>query len=387
MAYDRDLSFIYFNPPKIVYGENTVNDMGIEVGELGCSKAFVITDPGVVAAGLTVRVVKALGGKHVGTYDEVLQDSGHHIINQAAEAVKKSGADCIVSIGGGSVIDTAKAVCILLKSGGQIEDYTGFQMLSEPQAPHIAIPTTAGTGSEVTNCAVVKDWDRNQKQLLGSDYIIPNTAVLDPTLTTGLPPMLTATTGMDAMSHAVEAIHTMNREPIMDALGLHAVGLIMENLPKCVEDGSDLVARGQQLVASTIAGMAFGGSKVGMAHAIAHSLGGLFKVPHGLANSIILPHVIMFNLDECADIYAMIAQAMGTDTKGLSDMEAGEAAGNALWDLTKKLGIPQKLSEAGVPEDGLEAVADMSMSDGAIVYNPKMVFDSEVVLDILKKAY
>src|SRR5450830_528450 len=160
MAYDRDLAFIYLNPTRIVYGENTVKEVGIEVGDLGCSKAFVITDPGVVEAGLTERVVKALGGKHAGTYDEVIQDSGHHIINQAAEAVRKSGADCLVSIGGGSVIDTAKAVSILLKSGGQIGDYTGFQMLSEPQDPHVAIPTTAGTGSEVTNIAVVKDWDR-----------------------------------------------------------------------------------------------------------------------------------------------------------------------------------------------------------------------------------
>ena len=387
MAYDRDLAFTYLSPAKVVYGENTVKEVGIEVGELGCEKAFVITDPGVVEAGLTERVVKALGSKCIGTYNEVIQDSGHHIINQAAEAARKSGADCLVSVGGGSVIDTAKGIAILLKSGGQIGDYNGFQMLSEPQAPHVAIPTTAGTGSEVTDVAVIKDWDRNQKQLLGSDYIIPNTAILDPTLTTGLPPMLTATTGMDAMSHAVEAIHTMLHEPIMDALGLHAVGLIMENLPKCVEDGGDLVARGQQLIASTIAGMAFGGYKVGLAHAIAHSLGGLFEVPHGLANSIILPHVIMYNLDECADVYAMIARAMGTDTKGMSDMEAGEAAGNALWGLTKKLGVPQKLSEAGVPEDGLEAVADMSMSDGAIVNNPKMVLDSADVLYILKKAW
>lgn len=387
MAYDQDLAFTYLSPAKVVYGENTVKEVGIEVSELGCEKAFVVTDPGVVEAGLTERVVKALGNKYAGTYDEVIQDSGHHIINQAAEAARKSGADCLVSVGGGSVIDTAKGIAILLKSGGQIGDYNGFQMLSEPQAPHVAIPTTAGTGSEVTDVAVIKDWDRNQKQLLGSDYIIPNTAILDPTLTTGLPPMLTATTGMDAMSHAVEAIHTMLHEPIMDALGLHAVGLIMENLPKCVEDGGNLVARGQQLIASTIAGMAFGGYKVGLAHAIAHSLGGLFEVPHGLANSIILPHVIMYNLDECPDVYAMIARAIGTDTKGMTDMEAGEAASKALWGLTKKLGVPQKLSEAGVPEDGLEAVADMSMSDGAIVNNPKMVLDSADVLDILKKAW
>jgi alcohol dehydrogenase class IV len=161
----------------------------------------------------------------------------------------------------------------------------------------------------------------------------------------------------------------------------------MENLPKCVEDGSDLLARGQQLIAATVAGMAFGGPRVGLAHAIAHTLGGLAEVPHGLGNSIILPHVVMFNLQECPDRYAMVAQAMGIDTKGMSDTEAGEAAANALWDLTRKMGVPQKLSEVGVPEDQLEAIADMALSDGAIVNNPRMVMDSSEVLELLKEAY
>jgi len=387
MAYDRDLAFIYLNPTRIVYGENTVKEVGIEVGDLGCSKAFVITDPGVVEAGLTERVVKALGGKHAGTYDEVIQDSGFHIINQAAEAVRKSGADCLVSVGGGSVIDTTKGVAILVKSGGKLEDYSGFQLLNEPQTPHVAIPTTAGTGAEVTYAAIVKDWDRNQKQVIGSDYVIPNTAILDPTLTVGLPKMLTATTGMDAMSHAFEALHVSLNEPITDAMAIHAIRLITEFLPRCVENGDDLVARGQQLIASTIASIAWGNTSTALVHAIAHTLGGLFEVPHGLANSIILPYGIMYNLDECADRYVLAAQAMGIDTKDMSDEDAGKAAAGFIWDFTKKLGIPQKLSEVGVPEDGLEKVADMALSDAAIVYNAKIVMDSADILDILKKAY
>ena len=387
MAYDKDLAFFFYCPTKIIYGENSVNEVAVEVGELGCSKVFLVTDPGIVEVGLAGRVEKVLGNKLVGTFSGCCQDTGHHIINEAAGIAKDSGADCLVSVGGGSVMDTAKAVSILLKSGGQIQDYTGFQMLSEKQTPHVAIPTTAGTGSEVTSLAVIKDWERNQKQLLGSDYIIPDIAVLDPTMTAGLPPILTATTGMDAMSHAVESISTWMCNPITDAAALHAVRLIMENLPKCVEEGGDLVARGQQLLASNLAGMAFGGPRVGLAHAIAHTMGGLYEVPHGMGNSIILPHVMMFNLDECPDRYAMIAHVMGLDTRGMSDMEAGEAAANALWDLTKKMGVPQKLGEVGVPEDGLESIAEMTMSDAAIVNNPKTVVDPDEVLGVLKKAF
>ncbi|HEY5530944.1 MAG TPA: iron-containing alcohol dehydrogenase [Candidatus Anoxymicrobiaceae bacterium] len=387
MAYDRDLAFVYRNPTKIVFGENTVKETGIEVSEFNCSKAFVLTDKGVIEAGLTEQVEKALGKKHVGTYDGCIQDSGFHIVNEAAGLAREAGADCLVSVGGGSVIDTAKGTAILLKSGGQLHDYMGFQMLSEPQAPHIAIPTTAGTGSEVTNVAVVKDWDRNQKQLIGSNYIFPDTAILDPLLTAGLPPMLTATTGMDAMTHAVEAIVDTPANPIADAMGLHAIRLILEYLPVCVEKGDDLFARGQQQIAAAIAGVSFANSQVGIVHAIAHTLGGVFKVPHGLGNSIILPYSIMYNLDEVADRYALIAKGMGLEVEGKSDEEAAEIAANAIWDLTKKLGIPQKLSEVGVPEDGLEEVADVALSDGAIVYNAKPIFETSEILNILKKAY
>ncbi len=387
MAYDRDLAFVYRNPTKIIFGENTVKETGIEVSELNCSKAFLLADIGVCEAGLAEQVEKALGKKLVGTYDACIQDSGFHIVDEAAAKAREAGADCLVSVGGGSVIDTAKGVAILLKSGGQLHDYMGFQMLSEPQAPHIAIPTTAGTGAEATNVAVVKDWDRNQKQLIGSNYIFPDTAILDPFLTAGLPPMLTATTGMDAMTHAVEAIVDIPANPIADAMGLHAIRLIFEYLPVCVEKGDDLFARGQQQIAATIAGVSFANSQVGVVHAIAHTLGGVFKVPHGLGNSIILPYSIMYNLDEVADRYALIAKGMGLEVEGKSDEEAAEMAANAIWDLTKKLGIPQKLSEVGVPEDGLEEVADVAISDGAIVYNAKPIFETSEILDILKKAY
>lgn len=387
MGYDRDLSFIYRNPTKIVFGEKTANDTGIEVAELGCGEAFIVTDPGVVEVGLVERVQKALGNKYVGVYDKCIQDSGLHIINEGAEVAKAAGADCLVSVGGGSVIDTAKGMAILLNEGGKIEDYAGFQLLSRPQTPHVVVPTTSGTGSEATMTAVVKDWDKNQKQLFSSNFIIPNVGILDPTIVEGLPPMLTATTGMDAFTHAVEAIHTLQASPIADAMALQVIRLVCEYLPRCVEDGSDLLARGQQQCAATMAGVAFDNAQLGLPHAMAHSLGGIFKVPHGLANSIVLPHAMRFNLEEVPDRYRLVAEAMRLDIRGMSDMEAGEAAVSAISDFTKKMGIPQKLSEVGVPEDGLKDVAELCMFDGCIVYNPTMIFEAGQVLEVLKQAY
>jgi alcohol dehydrogenase len=387
MAYDKDLSFIYKNYTRIVFGINSVKDVGAEVDQLKCSKAFIVTDKGVAEAGLAEKVQKALGSRFVGMFDECPQDSGYHIANQAAEIAREKGADCLVSVGGGSVIDTAKGMAILLKEGGKLEDYSGFQLLTRPQTPHIAIPTTAGTGSEVTYAFVIKDWEKNQKLLYGDDYIIPNTAILDPVMTQGLPPILTATTGMDALTHAIEAIHALQAEPMSDTMAFGAIRLIMEYLPRCVETGDDLVARGQQQIAATMAGIAFSNAQVGLVHAMAHTIGALCKVPHGMANSILLPHVMKYNMDECLDRYALVAEAMGVKEKGMSDMEASEAAIEAVWGLTKRMGVPQRLRDVGVTEEVLPEAADLALGDGSLVYNPKMIFEADQVLEVFKNAY
>ncbi len=387
MAYDRDLEFVYRNPTKLVYREGALTDLGVEVDELKCKKAFIVTDKGIVSAGLIEGVEKVLSHRLVGIYDRCIQDSGYHIINEAAGLAKEKGADVLVSVGGGSVIDTTKGMAILLKEGGKLEDYAGFQMLTQPQTPHIVVPTTAGTGSEVTYTAVVKDWEQNFKMFISDNNIIPNIAILDPVMTQGLPPMLTATTGMDALTHAIEAITAMVALPLADYLAFGAIRMIVEYLPKCMEDGSDLFARGQQQIAATMAGIAFATSQIGLVHSMAHVSGGLFGVPHGLANSIFLPHVMMFNLEECPDRYALVAEAMGVKEKGMSDLEASEAAINAIFELTKKLGIPQKLRETSCKEEGLPEAADKVLSDGGVVYNARPVLDMEEVLEIYKKAW
>lgn len=387
MSYDRELSFEYNNPTKIIFGENSVKDIGLEVDNLGGSKALIVTDQGVTQAGLVDRVVEALGRRYVGTFDDCVQDSGFKLVNDAAEFARTKGTDILISVGGGSVIDTAKGISVLLREGGQLQDYAGVQMLNRPQTPHLVIPTTAGTGSEVTWAAVIKNEERNAKETLLDYYLIPNIAILDPTMIAGLPPQITAGTGMDALTHAIEGIHAMQRQPIADAMALHAIRLISEYLPRCVENGDDLFARGQQMIAATMAGIAFGNAQVGLAHAIAHSIGALFGVPHGLANGIVLPHVMLFNLEDCAGRYALIARAMDLDVRGLDDLEAGRKAAEAVWQLTKTIGLTQKLRDTGVPEEGLAEAAELSMSDASIIYNPRMVIDTEEVLAVLKQAW
>ena len=387
MAYDRELSFVYFGPTKVVFGAGTARDCEVEMAGLGCSRALVVTDPGVMKAGLVEGVLKALGDKCVGVFSDVRQDTGVGVVNRAAAFAREKGADCVVSVGGGSVIDTGKMVCILLTEGGGIENFEGIQLLTRPQTPHIVIPTTAGTGSEVTCMAVILDERKGQKILSVEYFNAPRIAILDPFMTAKLPPLLTASTGMDALTHAVEALQSVQREPIANGLAMHAIRLIYRHLPVCVEKGEELTARGQVQIAATMAGWAFGNAMVGLVHAMAHSLGAVARVPHGIANGILLPHVMAFNLDDAAEGYAMVAEALGVREKGMDDRTAAEAAIAEIRAFLKRIGHPERLSAAGVKEADLEKAAALSLSDGAIVNNPRLVLDAEEVLAVYRAAF
>ena len=387
MAYDQDLSFVYFGTTKIIFGNgSSASEVEAEMSALKCSRAIVVTDQGIIKAGLLDKITNSLGKKCVGVFSDVPQDTGLDVIDRAAAFAREKGADIIISVGGGSAIDTAKGMCILLTEGGSLADFDGIQQLTRLQTPHIVIPTTAGTGSEVTWIAVILDRSKGQKRLVVETYNTPRVAILDPTLTAKLPPLLTASTGMDAMTHAVEAICDVDHEPIADAMGLHAIRLLNKYLPTCIKNGSDLTARGQVQLAATMAGWAFGNSMVGLVHAMAHSIGAVAHVPHGVANGILLPHCMEFNLPDAEDYYAEIAHAMGVYEKGSTTKQAAEAAVKAVFDFSKKIGHPQKLSEFGVTEENIIKAADMSMSDGAIVCNVRLVADSSEVLAIYKKA-
>ena len=309
------------------------------------------------------------------------------VVDRAAAYALSLGADVVVSLGGGSVMDTAKGMCILMREGGSLRDFQGMQMLTRPQTPHITIPTTAGTGSEVTGAAVVLDREQGQKILIYEYFITPQVAILDPRLTEKLPPGLTASTGMDALTHAVECYLSLQRNPISDAAALHAVRLVSRNLPAAVHNGTDLAARGQMQIGALLAGWAFSNALLGLTHALAHSLGAVCGLPHGLANGILLPQVMRYNLEVVPDLLADIAEAMGVSPRGLEKREAGEAAVYGMEDFLKRIGHPTRLRDVGIEEESLKVCAELALSDGSVIYNPRMVADAEEVLMVLKRAY
>lgn len=387
MNYSKNLNFIFRLPTKIVFGPGTAKEVGMEVDELKRTRALIVTDRDLVKTNLVNIVRKALGTRCIGIFSDVTPDTGVHIVNTGSEYGRALGADILVSVGGGSAIDTSKGMAICLSKGGRLEDYSGINILGSPLMPHIVIPTTAGTGSEVTYAAVIKDHDQNRKLLFADNFLVPNVAILDPNMTVGMPKSLTAATGMDALCHCIEAIHSLQREPIAEGLAFHGIRLIKEFLPRAMQNGEDIVARGQMLIAATLGGAAFSNAQVGMVHALAHCIGARFGVPHGVANSILLPHCILYNLDACPDLYALIAEAMGKEVKGMDPLKAAEQAAIAIWEFTKALGMPQSLREVNVDESGLAQCANDALMDGAIVYNPKPIFDSEEVLKVYQKAF
>ena len=386
MTYEADLSFNYFSPTKVVFGVGSIVELPMEVQALG-KKAFLVTDGGIIESGLMDGIKKYLGDSLVGIYADVPQDSGMGIVDKGAELALAAGADVVVSLGGGSVIDTAKGMCIVMKEGGSISDFQGMQMLTREQTPHIVVPTTAGTGSEVTSGAVIFDREQGQKIIIFEYYNTPRVAILDPRMTESLPPDLTASTGMDAMTHAVESYVSQQRNPVSDAVALHAIRLIVKHLPAAVENGSDMAARGQMQTAALLAGWAFSNAMLGLAHAMAHSLGAVCGIPHGLANGLLLPHVISYNLGEVPQLIADIAGAMGVNANGMSPAEAGAAAVAEMEVFAKKIGLSQRLGNLGVKPEALQACSELSMSDGSIIYNPKIVLESDDVMEVYMKAY
>lgn len=378
MPYARELRFVYRNPTRVVFGEGSVAGVALEVGSLGGTRALVVTDEGLTKTDLPERVKSALGDKCVGVFGEVKPDSGFDVVQRGVEVAQELGVDILVSVGGGSSMDSAKGMSIVLKGGGKLSDYVGVP-IAGPTVPHIAIPTTGGTGSEVTQIAVIKDDERGVKQVFLNDHLFPKLAILDPQMTVGMSPLLTASTGMDAMTHAVEGVASVMKEPIADALNLHAIRLIVEYLPRCVENGDDLLARGQQMIAATLAGIGCSHSLYGIVHAMAHVVGAKHGVPHGIANGVLLPHGMRYNLDACPDRYALVAEAMGVKEKGMNDKEAATAAVNAMSNLIKSIGHPQRLRDVGVPAEALEDCATATLSEPPILTNPRPGDHSEVI--------
>jgi alcohol dehydrogenase class IV len=308
-------------------------------------------------------------------------------VDAATAVARELKADCIVSVGGGSVIDTAKGVCVCLKNGGKANDYLNMLVLTEPQTPHIAIPTTAGTGSEVTNVSVLTSKGAGRKLFIVDTKIMPNVAILDPRFTISLPKELTVATAMDALTHAIEAMTSTMANPICDGLALQAIRMINENLPLVAADGKNEKARLNMQIAATMAGWAFTVAQVGLAHGMAHTVGTLHHVPHGVACGIVLPKVMRYNVETSADKLAQVAHALNVNTTGMSEREAALAAADAVEALMKKVGHPMRLRDVGVPQENLPICAFHAIADTAVLFNGRPVNDPNDVIKLYNEVY
>jgi alcohol dehydrogenase class IV len=384
----------FYNPTKVVYGVGIASDFQAELDAIGVKKYFIVSDKVICDQGLVKKVADGLisaGITVTGEFLDVPPNSAIKTVYSCAEQAKSSGAQGLIAIGGGSAIDTAKAANILISEGGDlVEDYSGIHTLTRPLKPLVVIPTTAGTGSEVTMVSVIYD-EKNKEKLAFSDkFLLPILAVLDPQMTTSMPPDLTASTAMDALTHAIEAYVGTGCSPVSDIFAAGAVELIFKNILQATENGEDLEARGNLLVAANLAGTAFSHSMVGCVHGMAHATGAIFHVPHGIANAILLPHGMEYNFDEIKEKLAKLTHFMGVAISGLSVEELAAKAIEAVRSLTAKLNemgaLPLRLRDVGVPVEGLPELAEYAVNDGTSWFNPREVIAEELLLHI-KSAY
>lgn len=352
-------------------GSGSLNQIGGEAKRLGVNKAMIITDPGLVRTGIVASVEKALSdaGLTLDRFEGVEPDPRYEIASEAADRTKRSGANLVVGIGGGSPLDIAKVASILVTNSDSVGAYFGIDMVPRAGLPLILVPTTAGTGSEVTPIAILSDYGEKLKKGIVSPYLFPRVALLDPELTLGLPPAVTAATGMDALIHAVEAFTSKNAYSMTDLLATEAMRLVFANLRQAFTDGSNLAARAALLEGSLLAGMAFANAGVTAVHAFAYPIGAEFHIPHGVANSIMLAPVMEFNMVGSLPKFARMASLFGERTEGLSEVQAAEKAVAALRSLAEDLQIPKSLSGFGVEERHITALAEGVMKVTRLLAN------------------
>jgi len=374
--------------PAIHFGYGVADRTGELARSFGVSRALLVTDPGIRAAGICGQIEAALAASDIAyeIYDQVSPNPRDYECLAAAERARESGAQAIVAVGGGSPIDVAKAAVGLATNPGAVVDWLPPRTFTEMPLPLIAVPTTAGTGSEVTRSSVINDSDRQIKISLRDWNIAPKIAIVDPGLTLGLPPLLTASTGMDALTHAIEGYTCNRHNPISDGLALHAMRLIGPSLPVAVANGSDRAAREQMMMGSTIAGMAFSNTDVAAVHCIAESLGGRYDTPHGIANSTFLPWIFAHNAPADPRRHADVAIALGVATEDDEPAAAAEQASRFLVELGQTIGIPKFRELPGIEEDDFPWIASASVANLSNISNAREMGEADY-LGILETAW
>lgn len=366
-------SFEYYFPTRIVCGPGCASKVAEEIKKARVRKPLLVTDPGIMRAGLVVETVERLKEERIdfALFQDVEANPSVSVVEKGYSLFQKEACDSLLALGGGSSIDTAKAVGILKNNNGKIMDYEGVGKVEKRIPWMVAIPTTYGSGSEVTSFAVITDRVRKFKAAIGSPLIIPDLALVDPELMVALPYQIAASVGLDALCHAVESYCSRIATPFSEMLALKAIRLISENIRRAVESDNDIEATFNMAISSTMAGMAFSLSRLGLVHAMSHPLGGMYGIPHGVANTLLLPYIMEYNAQAVPDKYADIAEVMGIDTRNMSNIEAATKAVQLVTSLRDSLGVPAKLSSLGVRKKDIPQMAMDTMKSGNVKVNPR----------------
>jgi len=371
-------------PPAIYFGDGAADAVGDEAKKLGAKKALLVTDEAMTKLGYVERIQKALDGTGVQcvVYNGVNNEPTVEHVDEGLRRFKNEGCDAAVALGGGSPIDAAKAITAMAANPGKVSDYMGIGNLPGPTAPLIAIPATAGTGSEVTRFDIITDTATNVKMLIGSEYMIPEVALVDPSLTLTMPRMIVAATGVDALTHAIESYVSKKSQPTTAVLALSAIRRISRSLRQSWSDADHIDARAQVMLGSLEAGMSFNNSSVALVHGMSRPVGAYFHAPHGLSNAVLLPAVMEFSLIGAPERYADVAAAMGVHVRGLGPLDAARLSVSAVQSLCDDIQIP-KMRDLGVPEDKLEEsvhqMAKDAIASGSPGNNPRQATEEEIV--------
>jgi alcohol dehydrogenase len=378
-------NFDFILPTKIRYGIGMVTVLGEELRLLKTKKVMIITDKGLIHAGMVHKItdlVKAEGLRYI-IYDDIEANPKDYNVELAADTARKESIDTIVAFGGGSPIDAAKAVAVLTKQGGKVRDYQGKGKIKDDCIPLITIPTTAGTGSEVTFSSVITDTKEKFKFTIKSPAIAAKVAIIDPELTLTVPPMITAATGIDALTHGIEGYTANCTEPIAEAVGLYAIEYIAKNITDAVKHGTNLEARDKMMMGSLLAGLSFSHADVASVHCMAEALGSMYDAPHGMCNAILLPFVMEYNLPSAEAKYARVARAMGIEAR--DDLIAAVQGIEHIKRLSKEIGLPG-IKTLPISAEDFPLLAEMAVKNGSNESNPREITKDDYIM-IFNKAY
>ena len=371
----------YFIPTINSIGQGSVNEVGNHIKSLGGNKVLIVTDEMLAKLGMAEKVKGILveAGLEAIIFDGAQPNPTDLNVEAAVAMWKENSCDAIVSLGGGSSHDCAKGLGLIAANGGNIRDYEGLDKSTKQFPPFVAVNTTAGTGSEMTRFCIITNTSRKVKMAIVDWRVTPNVSINDPELMVGMPPALTAATGMDALTHSIEAYVSSAATPLTDSAALMAIKLISKYLPKAVANGTNMEAREKMAYAQFLGGMAFNNASLGYVHAMAHQLGGFYNLPHGICNAILLPIVSRFNILASAERFQDIAIAMGENVTGLCVHDAAEVAINSIVRLSKCVGIPSGLTELGVKEEDFEVMAINAKADACQFTNPRLATLQQVI--------